>query len=619
MKWFTWLNEHKWLFIFLILAVCIRAQGLDLALYSDEAGWANDLIKSNLDNIEYVPHPPLMIVLQQTMNKITNADIISFRLVPFLISIMNTIIIYIIARRWYNKKTAIIAVALFTVSYWATQASLQIDMDGSLIMTWFLLAAIFTSNYFKKEKVEEKQEGNREIEEKANKLTNNNSNTKLKNQTLLGIVLGLIMLSKYTGILLFAMVFVYAIIKTKNIKKTIQFLLVPTIVSGIVFSLFPLWTYLTGNTLFSNTLGHTGGDWYLTLVRPLTYLFLWATPLLFYFTLLHFCEKRKEKNEEEKGGKEESAQRLKKEYEKDNDILLTVWIGVIFLFYTFIISGKAPTFGRYFMPMIPPLILLSARYIAKQEFTRKQTIKGIIAFIATYLLFKIINLKTTTILNHNINNYINSALQFKLQFLFPYTGSSGPFFWISFTNIALTLTVTTILLSIIMYKTCSKKEEKKKNISSYIMMLLVISAAFNMLLITEYIYSPTQPSHTEITNDIVKFLFRNGLENRRTYTSVFQQGIFFHTVKKFPDKQIQYIVDSDGEYNTEYYQKELIDKEGVAVIIDMPMALDKEGEMWDELNKQCKRTDFEDKGKIAGFVFDCEKPKQFKIGEVQLG
>ena len=603
MKWFAWINEHKWLFLFLILATIIRAQGLDLALYSDEAGWANDLIKPNLDNIEYVPHPPLMIVLEQFAYKITKADIISFRLVPFLISIINMILIYVIAKKWYNKKTAITAIALFTISYWATQAALQIDMDGSLLTLWFILAAMFTSNYFKK-----------------GEQTDENSKIKLKNQILLGIVLGLTMLSKYTGVLLFVTIFIYAILKTKSIKKTIKYLALPTITSGIVFSLFPLWAFLTGNSLFNNTLGHTGGDWYLTLIRPLTYLFLWATPLLFYFTLLHFCERQKEiKKEIGQTKEEENAHKLKINYEKDNDLLLVVWAAVIFLFYTFVISGKAPTFGRYFMPMIPPLILLSARYIAKQEFTQKQTIKGITVFIVTYILFKIINLKTTTVLNHNINNYINSALQFKLNFLFPYTGSSGPFFWISFTNIALTLVATTILLIIIVYKTFSKKKEKKKNIGTYIMMLLVISAAFNMLLITEYIYSPTQPSHTEITNDIVKFLFANRLENRRTYTSVFQQGIFFHTVKKFPDKQVQYIVDSEGEYNTEYYQKELIDKGGIAVIIDMPMALDKEGKMWDELNKQCKRTDFADKGRTAGFVFDCEKPKQFKISGVQLG
>lgn len=575
-----WQN-HKYLFLFIILAIFIRANGLNLALVSDEASWTIEINEMSLNDISHIPHPPIMMWVYQSVYKLFGENMIVYRLVPLLFSIINMILVYLITTKVYSKKAAILALALYTTSYWATQAALQVDMDGSSLTTMYLITAYILINYT--------QKSGHSI---------NTRDNKTKTRVLIGITLGIALLIKYTAILLFATAVLYILIKERSLKKCMQIMLPATIIAALIFTVFPLWAILTDNPLWERSLDHTGGAYYLTLVRPITYLFLWATPLLFYFAILSVWKQPEETKEAYK----------KRVLEKD--LLFILWLVVVFLFYALVISGKAPTFDRYMMPMIPALVILSASFIAKQEWTKKELWIGIISFIIVYIAANIINLTTTKTLVHNISNYLNAAFAGQWNFLFPYTGSSGPFFWISFINIGSMLIMTLCCGGFIINSYIKKRN---KYVSRVIMLLLAVSLAYNALLISEFIFTPTQPSHTQIVEQINAYIYENKLQQQRMFTSLYQQEVMFYATEKYPfDQKYQYVDDS---IPMEYYQKNLFNSDAIAIILDMPASVDKSKELWQTLNSNCTRTDFTEKGRTAAYLFQCKHvaPYSFSV------
>lgn len=75
-----------------------------------------------------------------------------------------------------------------------------------------------------------------------------------------------------------------------------------------------------------------------------------------------------------------------KNYKKDNFILLSVWIIVVFLFFTFI-STKSLT-GRYYLPLVPAVILLSSQVIA-EKLSRRLKVVVLFASIIMGIILQI--------------------------------------------------------------------------------------------------------------------------------------------------------------------------------------------------------------------------------------
>lgn len=566
-------NEHRFFFLFLVLSLLIRAQGLDLALVSDEAGWAIDIHKLSFEPLQ-VLHPPLMLSLYRQLFASLDESTLTYRLLPFFFSLVNFTLLYLLGLKLYGKRTAIFAVALATFSFWATLAALQVDIDGSLLTMCYLFVMYCLVQYLDQERIQDIRKQRLWL-------------------ILLGVGLGTTLLSKYTGIVVFLIVAAYLWFVKKSVLGALRVLFLVSLIAAMVFAFFPLWAYLTGNDLFAMSLSHTGGVYYFTLLRPVTYLFLWATPLLFYFFLLGVFKLQRRDGEKFSslfGG-------------IHKHLLCVLWAAFVFLFFAIVISGKAPTFDRYLMPIIPPLILVSASFLSEFQFSRRDFYLGGLVTLGTVLVFFTLNSLTTNLLYHSITNYLHAALTLHWDFLFPYTGSSGPFFWIAWGVIGITLLVTTLLFVFLLFVSLSTQQRKM-----LVLLLVSVSLAFNIVLVSEYLFSLTQPSQSEITHEIVAYLEEQNVQNKTLFTTLYQQQIMFYINGDYPPLEVQkvpYIIDDVGEYP--YYEKMLFENANgaVAIAIDMPYAFDRESKLGKELMQRCARKTFSNHGRAVADVFIC--------------
>src|SRR3989344_5578317 len=128
-----------WMYFFII----VRFLGLDQFYHQDEYRWvdiADSIATSSLGLAS--PHPPLMqglFYVFSVFEKIFNYN--NLRLIPLLFSALCFILVYRISLRYdKNRKTALIAIGLFTLNVYSSIASLQLDIDGAILPFFVLLS-----------------------------------------------------------------------------------------------------------------------------------------------------------------------------------------------------------------------------------------------------------------------------------------------------------------------------------------------------------------------------------------------------------------------------------------------------------------------------------------------
>lgn len=125
--------------IFIAIAVVFLASrflGLGQIYHQDEYKWA--MIVNPIFNLQGESnHPPLVGLLYHLTGEAFGYD--RLRILPFIFSLLGLILAYLLVKKLYGEKAALITSSILLVSVYNLIASLQIDFDGALLPFWGLL------------------------------------------------------------------------------------------------------------------------------------------------------------------------------------------------------------------------------------------------------------------------------------------------------------------------------------------------------------------------------------------------------------------------------------------------------------------------------------------------
>ncbi len=451
-------NYVKFMFLAVVIfvSIVIRLPGLQLAPVDDEAIWVIGIDESRI-RYDIITHPPLTSLIYWLFLNVFGYGYQTFRFTALVFGILTIIVTYCLAREIYGEGVARVSVVMMAVSFYSILASLQIDMDGSILcfLTSFTLYAYFI--YLK-----------------------SNSYRWL---LVSSVFFSLSLLTKYSAVVIVLIVFVYMLISRRDkLASMLPFV----VIGGAIFLVFPVVSYVSGNwAIFTDTLvwgsenvESRGMGIMKSSVKHLYRLVQYGTPLLLLFPLISFARRRK---------KEEN--------------LLYVWFVVYFLFYTFVVSGG--NISRYFMIIIPPLVILSARaFFILFGSVGKRDLLSIVG--VALVLFGVICLQNGgaqtiepfTLERQNFNVISQNADIW-------YYSTSGPLFRVSSFSFIFVL-VGSVLLAVL----CSFAKGHARKLW---ILFVAISLAFNMFLVEEFLFHGYSPDYNVVMEDMVSYYNDNNL------------------------------------------------------------------------------------------------------------
>lgn len=142
----AWPGKRELVAIIALLCVfiVIRLPGLSLPYHQDE--WKNaEMVRTHVAGA-LSAHPPLMELIYRWSGDIVGAD--NLRLMPLAFGIVSAWLLYVVMRRRAGVAAALYTVGLYAVSTYAVLASLMLDMDGTILPTFFL-AAVYAYDQFR--------------------------------------------------------------------------------------------------------------------------------------------------------------------------------------------------------------------------------------------------------------------------------------------------------------------------------------------------------------------------------------------------------------------------------------------------------------------------------------
>ncbi|MBU0980243.1 MAG: glycosyltransferase family 39 protein [Nanoarchaeota archaeon] len=327
----------------------------------------------------YWTHEPLSILVYRTSLLLVPDETIAMRLVPLLFGLMTAAATFLFVRYMYSRKAAMITLLVMLFSFWHFLASMQVDIDGSVLM-FFFAASIYCFL----------------IGEKKDQW---------KWFMMSGVAFGLAMLSKLPAIIILAILGLYVLF-TGLKKRRFYRLVVVALIGGLMYLPFPLIFSSMNPDVVSETYSYASAKVNLVpSLMPLVYLLLWGTPLLAGAYLL----------------------RPKK------SLLPYIWAVLLPLAY-FFVTSMSP-FDRYLMPAIPALCILAGVALARMKV--RQGI-ALIAGIGSIIFLEVAN-AFTVMVPHSMGTYYQLAKSFSWNFFLPLTGPSGPAIGINFFSLAIVL------------------------------------------------------------------------------------------------------------------------------------------------------------------------------------
>ncbi len=443
----NWLSTHTWVMPLCVLVffLLLRVPALHLAYHQDEYKWpmyANPGIYAP----GAVPHPPLTEFIYRNFGQLVGYD--NFRTIPFTFSIVNLFLIFYLASIVFNRKTAFFVSSLFAVTFYSVLASLMVDVDGSVMPMFFLLSLV---GYFK-----------------LKDFDFNISKKSVRWLALfsLGIIGGfLIKVAFIIPIGAFALDFclekkVFG--DRKKVFKSIGFgflgvlgLVGILLLAKVVFPFFRLeWAlnYWKHFAVFA------GRGWFQTFIQ-FAKAVLYLSPLLVLAPFLL----------------------NKEEIKRTRVFMLFIALGLFFYLIAFDFSIGA--LDRYFQFLVIPLCMLTGAVLSRM-WSEKKFASGIqsvwIALVAI-VLFALQFVVHSVPPLHPKSEWINRILGLKWNFLYPFSGGSGPTgFYISFAFMAC---IWVISLALILF---AWKRSSFRPVA--VSALLILGLLYNGVFIEEYIW-----------------------------------------------------------------------------------------------------------------------------------
>ncbi|MFH1316317.1 MAG: glycosyltransferase family 39 protein [Candidatus Woesearchaeota archaeon] len=555
-------KANKILLIIILIAILIRIFGIGNILTNDESAYSFSIRDREFFSTSNANQPPLFHWTGAVIYAIFPFDTIGIRLQPFIFSILNILIVYLICKRFFSKKIGLMAAGIMAFSYWHVFGSLMIETNGSSLM-FFSLASIYYYFRFNDEK-------------------------NYKYLAVSGIFFGLAFLTRITAILLIGIIGLYHLWQTKKVWKTAKDISLFVMIGGIIYSIFPILSFLIDPFFFYQaTIGHNlsyvqgGGLFSISILIQFLQALIISSPLfigLLLVYLINFDKKRYNKKE----------------------LMFLIQIIVVFLFYTLIVKDPFRPVERYFMILIPGLSILGAIGISKFRFSKKELMFSAISLLLLLVLLYIPNLMESRFIPfYPKTGFINEAIDLNWNFLVPFTGGSGPAgFYITFTTIALGFILAFGFLLIGIYFILMKKNKVAR---IFILLFLAASFAYNFVLIEEYLFSSANPDIGMINVQIKDYALENDL-NEPVY--IFRNfALRYYIGEKYDD--VRFLdFNNDTAESAAILGQELGEEKASVLFIDFP-SIDKDGNLFKTLNECKKRKTFSDKGQTIGYVFEC--------------
>ncbi len=479
------------LVIFGLLIFSIRLANIDEAIYDDESNFAYSLTVMDHWGFNYdFSSPQPFNFLYKPLLLLFELQTWVFRIVPWLFSIINTILVYWIARRNWGEKAAFYSALLMLISFYPTLASLQFDVEGSFVMFCFIMLFFAYLEY------------ERDI---------NLGKQRRWWQLLAGTALGLAIILKYNSVYIVPVLLGYVWMKNKwQFKPTLKSIAPIFAIGFILFSAYLLFATMVVpvEKKDSSIPFYSWYDGFISKYRPngisplgIILFALWSTPLLFGFYLISIFNHDEQKR------------------------LLIFWISGALLFYSLVLTYGA--MDRYLMNTIPALALLGGITIAQFNFSRNNFITISMGSILYSSLLFVIN-PMMKIVPRLPSSYAYELKHFNASFLFSYTSSSGPTFGVNFLTIFITFLIAFFCLVLFFYH---RKDDHCKNYihsdgklrqefyrcskksicSTLFAVFLVVSIGFNIFLTTEYLFHPTGVDVSAVKYDMLYYVREQAL------------------------------------------------------------------------------------------------------------
>lgn len=540
------MRNNRWLIIIFAVFIFIRFFGLDQFYHQDEYRWisiANSEVFGELSS----PHPPIMEYSLSLAGKLLGYE--NLRVTPFIFSILNLLLIYLLALRLPGgRRTAYFAVGLFVVSTYSLIANLQIDIDGAILPFFVLLSYYF---YLKI--------------------------TVDKDKRFIWLFLAAIVGGFMAKISFFLFVAALAIhhllVLYKN--KTFKFEIKKSVFLLVTGASLALAVYVFYNFENSRILEYAAGfkilnfgsRAYFDLFLRLFKFFIWLSPLFFLPVMAGL-------------------------FKREVFIRHRVWfIYVLFnlIFYLIIFDFTRLPIERYFMFIIAPAVLISTDLLSSfiSRINKKYLFLSLGGFLLLLMITAAISYEVLP-LNPKVA-YLDSLKSLNFNFLIPLTGGSGPIgFYVSAQFILWAWLVSFVALLASFFA--------KKYREIFIVIFIIFGAGYNILLSSEHLFGNLYGSVDGVTKQSVDYVVNNKeIEGAITY---YDAGVYYLKLKNKYDSRFYTAPTRD-------YTIKLTEYRGHYLIVDFP-AVDKKSEYWRLISRCNLDKKFTDKY-VDSYIFDCRE------------
>ncbi len=555
------------LFLLILFFIILRIPSINHAIANDEYHPLRIISSENPSAIIVADgsgHPPFYVWMNYLFFLMLGDHNYTYRIASLIFSIFSIVLLYLIAKREFGEKTAIISSLIMTISSWFVIGSLQVHLDAPYLVFFYLLVIYLFFKY----------------EDTKN----------IAFLILFGIAFGLMMLTKISAILMILIIISFIFFRTDKKWKIKQYIL-PSIflfLGLIIFITFLLITkiYVEGDGARGLNIGVlrqtyvVGGEENLGLGFS-TYLIqlglagIFATPLIMILLFPLFGLFRTDK------------EKIKKYFP------YLFWIFINLAFYLFLVTGLVPSYERWFIAILPAIAILGARYIATMNFRKKDMLVLLIAAIISIVLFTLLNnLDSDTMSLHPKSDYIDRIKSLDFNFNVPITGNAGPAgFYLSFPSIAVAFVICLIfvLLSLI-----HKNKSAKR---SFFILFLGSALAFNLLVIEEHSYGLLNYNINSATTELVEWANTNALD-KPVYVFGNYALTDYYLRKHNPTEILIGFEDDDSVVD------EVKKNPGTAVVLDFP-GMNKDSKLWKYLLSCERLKTVYDKDYPIGYVFGC--------------
>src|SRR3989344_1836556 len=443
--------------LILVAFFVFRVPALHSPYHQDEYKW---VLYSHPEIIPpgTVPHPPLTEFIYTKIGPVFGDD--NFRTIPLIFGTINLFLIFYLAKLIFDKKTAYWSVTLFATSFYSVLSNLTVDVDGSVMPFFFLILAI---SYFKLK--------GSEWEDKRWWFL-----------VFVGAIGGfLIKVSFFLAILAIALDFAVEKKAFSDKKKVLRylgvaiagavFLVLVLIGAKFIFPFFNLEYAMKYWEHFWTSSSFLGRGWFQTFIQFAKSI-LYTSPLL--ILPVFFVDKEI--------------------FRKTRPLFFFIFFGLAF--YLFVFDFSIGALDRYFQFLVIPLCIISGAVFSKY-FSRNKIV--IWAVAVSVIIFSLQFIHHFTPPLYPKTEWIHRLVSLKWNFLYPFSGGSGPLpFYVSFLFIVL-IWVLGLVLALFVFK---KRELKSVALAT----ILILGVLYNGVFIEEYLFGGINGSSSTLVAGAVEFI-----------------------------------------------------------------------------------------------------------------